>query len=62
MNHPETNFTTSKDNLSDGEISIYLHDMAREFNSNKMRIVADRFSQLAAFFKQEQMRYIDDLK
>lgn len=39
-------FPTSKNPLTDNDIEIYLHDLAREFNSNRMRIVANRFSEL----------------
>jgi hypothetical protein len=37
----------TKTELSNDEIEIYLHSLAREFNSNKMKQVADRFSELA---------------
>jgi hypothetical protein len=58
----ETNFTTSKDTLSNEEIEIYLHDIAREFNSNKMRIVADRFSELHKLKKEQDYRQVNDWK
>jgi HD superfamily phosphohydrolase YqeK len=34
------------DTLSDVEIVAYLNDIAREFKSDKMKQVADRFSEL----------------
>lgn len=37
--------------MSDDEIIIYLHDLAREFQLDKMRIVADRFSELSELSK-----------
>ena len=37
--------------MSDEEIIIYLHDLAREFQLEKMRIVADRFSELSELSK-----------
>ena len=61
MSHPESNFTTNK-TLSDGEIVAYLHDIAREFNSNKMRQVADRFSDLAEQDKELKWREVNDWK
>ena len=47
----------TKTELSNDEIEIYLHSLAREFNSNKMKQVADRFSELA-----KQDREIEWLK
>jgi hypothetical protein len=58
----ETNFTTSRDTLTNEEIEIYLHDIAREFNSNKMRIVADRFAELNKLKKEQDYRQVNDWK
>jgi hypothetical protein len=58
----ETNFYTSKDTLSNEEIEIYLHNLAREFNSNKMRIVADRFAELHKIKKEQDYRATNDWK
>jgi hypothetical protein len=38
--------------MTDEEIIIYLHDLARELNSKKMRVVADRFSELLEMSKE----------
>jgi hypothetical protein len=39
-------------NLTDGEIVILLHKMARETDNHLMREIADRFSELAKEHKQ----------
>jgi hypothetical protein len=62
MKLPESNFTTSKNKLTDTEIETYLHDIAREFNSNKMKIVAERFSELHKIKKQLDERLVNDWK
>jgi hypothetical protein len=38
--------------MTDEEIIIYLHDLAREFQLDKMRVVADRFSELLEMSKE----------
>jgi hypothetical protein len=58
----ETNFTTTKTELSNDEIEIYLQSLAREFNSNKMRLVADRFAELHKMKKELDYREINDWK
>jgi hypothetical protein len=58
----ETNFTTTKTELSNDEIEIYLQSLAKEFNSNKMRLVADRFAELHKLKKELDYREINDWK
>lgn len=38
--------------MTDEEIEVYLHDLAREFKLEKMRIVADRFAELRIQMKE----------
>ena len=33
--------------MTDNEMIIYLHDLAREFNVEKIREIADRFTELS---------------
>ena len=46
-----------KKTLSDVEIAAYLHDIAREFKSDKMRQVAERFSELAE--KEKELKWCE---